>query len=172
MKIIKFILALFLLFSKTDFSAQKEAAKKEAVLEWHTDIMKANEISKTSNKPLFAFFTGSDWCIWCKKLQANVFSKPDFIQWANKNVILVELDFPRGKTLAPELQQQNYSLAQTFRVQGYPTVWMFNMVKDSSGTKFNLDPLGQLGYPQAEPGKESEKFINDANELLSKKGVK
>jgi protein disulfide-isomerase len=87
-------------------------------------------------------------------------------------VILVELDFPRGKALSPELQQQNQSLAQTFRVQGYPTVWMFNMVKDSSGTKFNLDPLGQLGYPQAEPGKESSKFINDANELLLKKQAK
>ena len=33
-------------------------------LVWHTDMKKAIEISKSENKPLFLFFTGSDWCGW------------------------------------------------------------------------------------------------------------
>jgi thioredoxin-related protein len=132
--------------------------------------MKARELSAAGNKPIFAFFTGSDWCIWCKRLQHDVFSKPAFIEWANKNVILLELDFPRGKQLSPELAQQNNSLQQTFQVQGYPTIWMFFMNKDEQGQKFNLAPLGSCGYPQgAEPGKEEVKFIKDANAFLTKK---
>ena len=25
--------------------------------------------AKVSGKPIFALFTGSDWCIWCKRLE-------------------------------------------------------------------------------------------------------
>jgi thiol:disulfide interchange protein len=154
-------------------SAQPTTPKKEESLEWHTNIMKANEISKATNKPIFAFFTGSDWCVWCKRLQAHVFAKPEFVQWAKKNVVLLELDFPRGKQLSPDLTQQNASLQQTFGVQGYPTIWMFYMKPDTSGTKYNLEPLGSLGYPQgAEQGKEEIKFLKDANAILENKTVK
>lgn len=160
----------FLLFSFLSVAQKQVTNKKSESLEWHTDIISANELAQASKKPLFAFFTGSDWCVWCKKLQADVFAKPEFIQWAKKNVILVELDFPRGKVLSPEQQQQNMSLQQTFGVQGYPTIWMFYMSKDSTGTKYNLHPLGSLGYPAgAEIGKEQVKFLQNANELLSKK---
>ena len=164
---------IFLFFIITTVSfAQKDAAKKDT-LEWYTDIMKANEVSQATNKPLFALFTGSDWCFWCKKLQANVLSKPDFIAWAKKNVVLVELDFPRGKALSPELAQQNNSLQQTFGVQGYPTIWMFSLIKDPASAKFNIEALGSLGYPQGpQPGKEEVKFLSDANSILAKKTVK
>lgn len=156
-------------FSKICVS-QTDTSKKEMSLVWHTDIMKANEISQATNKPIFALFTGSDWCFWCKKLQANVLSKPDFIQWAKKNVVLLELDFPRGKALSPELTQQNNNLQQTFGVQGYPTIWMFSLNKDPKETKFNINALGSLGYPQGpEPGKEEIKFLSDANSILAKK---
>ena len=151
------------------------AAKKEA-LEWHTDLMKVYEISKKSKKPVFAFFTGSDWCGWCKKLQADVFAKPEFISWAQKNVILLELDYPRFKQLPPELQQQNQSLQQTFQIAGYPTIWMFNLTKMDTTNKFNIDAIGSLGYPQgAELGNEQKKFLDDANRLMDAKknaGVK
>ena len=164
--------SLFFIFSNVAFS-QKDSVKKEGGLEWYTDIMKANEKSQSTNKPLFAFFTGSDWCTWCKRLQANVFSKQEFIAWAKKNVILVELDFPRGKALSPELTQQNNNLQQTFGVQGYPTIWMFFLSKDAATAKFNIEALGSLGYPQnPEPGKEEVKFLSDANSILAKKTVK
>jgi thioredoxin-related protein len=173
MKEIKLSLVFLIFIASYNCIAQAAPLKNEGGLEWHTDIMKANEASKASNKPIFAFFTGSDWCFWCKKMQANVFSKPEFIKWAKKNVILLELDFPRTKALSPELQQQNSSLQQTFGIQGYPTVWMFYMNKDSSGTKFNLDPLGSTFYPQgAEPGKEEIKFIRDADAILQKRSIK
>ncbi len=77
-------------------------------LEWQTDLELAIQLSEKKNKPLMLFFTGSDWCGWCIRLQKEVFYKPEFIEWAEKNVILVDIDFPRNKSnQSAELQQQN-----------------------------------------------------------------
>lgn len=168
----KKIIVVFAFLWVVHLQAQTDSSAKTTGLVWHTDMMKANEISKVSNKPLFALFTGSDWCFWCKKIQNDVFSKPEFIAWAKKNVVLVELDFPRGKVLSPELAQQNASLQQTFQVQGYPTIWMFNLKPNAQGA-FDIDRLGSLGYPAgAEAGKEELKFIGEANSLIAKKNLK
>lgn len=173
MKKFRFILfVVFLVFSFFGKTQDASIGPKEE-LQWYTDIARAAEVSNATNKPIFAFFTGSDWCVWCKRLQMNVFAKKDFIRWANQNVVLVELDFPRGKQLSPELQQQNNSLQQTFQVQGYPTVWMFFMSRQESGSGYNINALGSLGYPGgAEPGKEELKFISDGNAVLAKRPVK
>ncbi|MCD6068216.1 MAG: thioredoxin family protein [Bacteroidetes bacterium] len=164
------LFCLLMIFSPGVFFAQNNDTKKEAGLEWHTDLMKAHELSKSTGKPIFAFFTGSDWCGWCKKLQANVFAKAAFVEWAKKNVVLLELDFPRMKQLTPELTQQNQNLQQSFGVRGYPTVWLFFMEKDAVSMKFNIDALGSLGYPQgAEAGKEEIKFLQDGEAVLKNK---
>ena len=170
---IKTIALILILFTSITIKAQKTKTAEDKGLTWYTDIMKANEVSKTTNRPIFAFFTGSDWCGWCKKLQADVFSKSEFIEWAKKNVVLLELDFPRGKTLSPELQQQNNSLQQTFQVRGYPTIWIFNLNKSEDGQKFDIDSFGSLGYPQnATPGKEQIKFLEDAKSIFDHKNTK
>lgn len=157
-----------ILFMTMVFSQVVKAQEVKDGLEWYTDITKAYEVSTKTGKPIFAFFTGSDWCGWCHRLEANVFSKDGFKTWAKKNVILLELDFPRNKKLPDALVQQNNSLQQFFQVQGYPTCWVFNMTKNKDQGKFDISPLGQLGYPQAAPGKEMESFISTANGILNK----
>lgn len=126
---------LVFLFSINVISAQE--------LTWHTDINKAIEISKKENKPLMLFFTGSDWCGWCIRLQNEVFFKPEFKEWSKK-VVLVELDFPRKKQLEANLQAQNNTLQQIFRVQGFPKIWFVTPKVD--GEKINLEQLGESGY--------------------------
>ncbi|HUA68763.1 MAG TPA: thioredoxin family protein, partial [Candidatus Saccharimonadales bacterium] len=49
-----------------------------ADLNWLTDVPKAEAQAKTENKLVLLDFTGSDWCIWCKKLDEDTFSKPEF----------------------------------------------------------------------------------------------
>lgn len=138
-------------------------------LTWYNKIDQVYELSKKSKKPVFAFFTGSDWCGWCHRLEAAVFEQPSFQEWARKNVILLELDFPRAKQLPEDIARQNNDLQQFFNVQGYPTVWLFNMTKDKTTNKYNIAGLGSLGYPRAEQGKESLAFIETANSILKKK---
>lgn len=158
------VLALVLFSSRLVFSQQVE---KTPGLQWNTDLMKAYEISSSTKKPIFAFFTGSDWCGWCKKLEANVYAKKEFVAWANKNVVLLEVDFPRGKQLSPELQAQNNNLQNSFGVRGYPTVWMFHLVKNDSTRSFSVNPVGTLGYPAgAVAGKEEVQFLHVADSLI------
>ncbi|MEL7124417.1 MAG: thioredoxin family protein, partial [Bacteroidota bacterium] len=77
---------------------------------WLVKIEEAFALSQETGKPIMANFTGSDWCGWCRKLTNDVFSKDDFKTWADDNVVLLELDFPRRKKLPDNIQQQNYSL--------------------------------------------------------------
>jgi thiol-disulfide isomerase/thioredoxin len=155
--------------AKATPTASTTAVASADGLEWHTDLAKARAISDATKKPIFGFFTGSDWCGWCHRLQANVFAKPAFVEWAKNNVVLLELDFPRRKQLPQELAQQNASLQQAFQVGGYPTIHLFYAEPDATGQRVNLNGLGSLGYPAgAEPGKEEVKFLADANAILAK----
>ena len=67
MKLSHIILFVFALgISVPSFA--KKAAKSPEGLEWYTDLAKAHEKSKATHRPIFGFFTGSDWCGWCHKL--------------------------------------------------------------------------------------------------------
>lgn len=145
------------------------AQKDKSELTWYTNMMEARQVSESTGKPIFAFFTGSDWCIWCKRMQANIFAKEDFVKWAKENVVLVELDFPRKKQLPEELAQQNASLKNALRPAGYPTIFLIFLDenKETPGN-YQIRNLGSLGYPgDATPGKEEVKFIENANLILA-----
>jgi protein disulfide-isomerase len=164
----KFAVIILLLLAKIAYA--QSAENGEQGLTWLADVNKAYDLSKATNKPIFAFFTGSDWCGWCHKLQREVFNKPAFVTWANENVVLLELDFPRGKKLPEEIVRQNQSLQQFFQVTGYPTIWMFNLSKDASTNQMMVSALGSLGYPAgAENGREEVKFLETANAVLANK---
>lgn len=150
----KIILSL-LLVSSFAMNAQE--------LTWHTDVNKASELAIKNKKPLMLFFTGSDWCSWCIKLQKEVFKTPEFTKWANENVTLVELDFPRRKQLAPELLQQNKNLEQMFGVRGYPTVWF--VTPSLVDGKMTFNRLGSTGYVAYGPAG----WLPGANQILGKK---
>lgn len=114
-------------------------------LTWHTDMNKAFDIASKENKTLLLFFTGSDWCGWCIKLQKEVLKTPEFANWAKEKVVLVELDFPRRTPQDKELQMQNSQIQQMFNVRGYPTVFFAHPEITSEGKK-NLNTLGKTGY--------------------------
>ena len=151
----KILVVLLVAFSLNGFAQQKE-------LVWHTDVDKAINLSVQSGKPLFFFFTGSDWCGWCIKLQKEVFFLPEFKKWATKNVILVELDFPRRTPISDDLKKQNRELANMFGVRGYPSVWL--VTPTISDGKVNFNKLGSQGYVRGGPSA----WIAGANKILKK----
>ncbi|MFT5054528.1 MAG: thioredoxin-related protein, partial [Oceanospirillaceae bacterium] len=102
------------------------AVGQEKGVKWETDMSKGIDASIKSGKPMLLFFTGSDWCGWCKKLQREVFFTPEFEKWATENVVLMELDFPRRTAISEELRKQNSEMQQMFGVRGYPTIWFVN----------------------------------------------
>jgi protein disulfide-isomerase len=98
---------------------------------WLNDYKKAQEEAKTNKKLLLLNFTGSDWCGWCIKFDKEVWSQPQFKDYARDNLVLVELDFPRRKDQPADVKKQNLQLAQQYEVLGFPTI----VVLDSSGQK-------------------------------------
>jgi thioredoxin-related protein len=115
---------------------------------WLVSMDEAIALSEKTGKPIMANFTGSDWCGWCIRLTNDVFSKKEFKQWAEKNVILLEVDFPRRIQLPENIKAQNANLQQTFNVRGYPTVWVFNLKKDLTNNQYQIEALGSTGYSQ------------------------
>ena len=97
-------------------------ATSPAQLRWLTDLKKAQEEAKASHKFLLLNFTGSDWCGYCIQLDRAIFSKPQFKDYANRNLVLVELDFPRRKKQPIETQEQNAELAERYQVEAFPTL--------------------------------------------------
>jgi protein disulfide-isomerase len=130
---------------------------------WQTDVNTALKISKKNKKPLLLFFTGSDWCGWCIRLQKEVLKTPEFAKWAKENVVLVELDFPRKTAQTPEIKKQNNELQQAFGIQGYPTIYFANGT--DKGGKVNFEGLGNTGYVAGGP----IAWLAVANGILKKK---
>ncbi|WP_296686107.1 thioredoxin family protein [Flavobacterium sp.] len=151
----KIIITLVFVLGSISLQAQE--------LYWETNVNKAIEVSKKTKKPLLLFFTGSDWCGWCIRLQKEVLRTPEFATWAKDNVVLVELDYPRSKPQTNEIKQQNGQLQQIFGIQGYPTVF-FSNVQESAG-KINFQALGNTGYVAGGP----KAWLAVADGILKKK---
>jgi protein disulfide-isomerase len=132
----KTIVAAFFLITSFAVEAQE--------LVWETNINKAMEVSNKTKKPMLLFFTGSDWCGWCIRLQKEVLKTPEFEKWAKDNVVLVELDYPRRTAQTPEIKKQNNELQQAFGIQGFPTIYFAN--GSTKEGKINFQGLGKTGY--------------------------
>ena len=152
----KIIVGIFLIgFFSIQVSAQKR-------LTWHTNFNEALEIALNEDKKVMLFFTGSDWCGWCIKLQNEVFKTTDFEKWSD-DLVLVELDFPRRTPQEEKLKAQNRQLQAMFQVRGYPSVYFVQPEKMTNG-KMNLNNLGKTGYVK---GGASE-WLKVANNIMNK----
>jgi thioredoxin-related protein len=92
--------------------------------EWQTDYEQALATAKAANKCVLLDFTGSDWCGPCIQLKKAVFSKEAFLNYAQANLVLVELDYPQRKKLPEKVTKQNERLSHQYGIDnsGYPTV--------------------------------------------------
>ncbi len=105
---------------------------------WITSFEVAKAKAQKENKDILVNFTGSDWCSWCIRLGQEVFSQPEFAEYAKKQFILVEADFPMSPLGQPEaIDPQHQELADTYEFQGFPTIMLF----DKLGR-----PFAQTGY--------------------------
>ncbi len=129
-----------------------------AEVKWHTDFAKAQELAQKENKPMLLFFTGSDWCGWCKKLNKEILTQKEFVRWTEKNVVPVEVDFPRKPN--PKLVKQNNELQQKYKVRGYPTL----LLTTPAGEVF-----AKTGYMRNSNGK---KYVAHLKDLMKKNPAK
>lgn len=129
------------------------AAAKTNVFKWETDLEVAKQRAKDENKTILMDFTGSDWCGWCIKLKDEVFDKPEFQEYAKKHLVMLELDYPRGKKLPSKEKEQNAKLKDEYKIKGYPTI----ILVSASGKE-----KARTGYVEGGPAK----YVDHLKELL------
>lgn len=119
-------------------SGKVETKAPAAEAEWMQNFAEAKAKAAKEGKNLLVDFTGSDWCVWCKRLDKEVFAEADFQKEIVKGYVLVKLDFPQDQSLVTEeIKAQNAQLQEQYKVQGFPTVFLM----DANGK-----PFAQTGY--------------------------
>lgn len=119
------------------------SAMAEKGEQWLTDMDKAQKVAAAEGKDIFMFFTGSDWCGWCIKLDDEVLSKGEFLDYAKDNLVLVELDFPQDEDLlSAEQRAHNERWKELFQPSGFPTVYL---------TDASANAYAKTGYKSGGP---------------------
>jgi len=133
--------------TRTDPSLTAKSADQPAPAnagsEWTTDFRSALIRAPKEQRNVFLFFTGSDWCGWCKRLEEEILSTQEFRDYAQKKLVLVKLDFPKHTEQSADIQNQNKALATQFGVTGFPTVIILAPTGNAVKT---------LGYQEGGPG--------------------
>jgi len=121
---------------------------------WFADYDVAAAEAAKSGKDMLVDFTGSDWCYWCKKLDAEVFEFEAFQKGVENDFILVALDFPNDEAVKAKVPNpaRNQELMEQNGVQGFPTILLMN----SKGEVY-----ARTGYQAGGP----EKYVEHLGEL-------
>ena len=90
--------------------------------DWTEDYSSALAKAKKEHKLLLLNFTGSDWCTWCKRIDAEVLDTQKFKDFADQKLVLVTVDFPKAKPQDDAVKAQNKGLSDKYKVEGYPTL--------------------------------------------------
>jgi len=114
---------------------------------WVTNYQEAVAQSRATSKPMVLFFTGSDWCGWCHKIEDEILNMPDFNAGAGDKFIFVKLDFPMYKPLAPDLSCQNKELQRKFDVRSFPTLIILDDMQEQIGST-GYRPGGGRAYAE------------------------
>ncbi len=112
---------------------------------WHTNLKEAEKIASQKNERIILVFQGSDWCAPCIKLDKEIWSSNEFIDYSKNHFVMVKVNFPRKKknSLTSEQQAYNNSLMEKYNTKGY---FPFVVVLDKNGTV-----LGNTGYKKTTP---------------------
>jgi thiol-disulfide isomerase/thioredoxin len=112
--------------------------------------------ASSTNKKVLLVFSGSDWCAPCIQLESKILSANVFLDFANKNLVIIHADFPQRKKLPKEIQLQNDALADQYNPTGvFPEIVLLR--PDKSIVK-------KLSYSN----QSTDEFINEITPYLSK----
>lgn len=94
---------------------------------WGNNLADAKAKAAKNNKLVFVDFTGSDWCPPCMALHDHVLTQKAFLDFAEKNLELVVIDFPKNKPLDEKVELANRALAEQYKIGSFPTVLVLDV---------------------------------------------
>jgi protein disulfide-isomerase len=151
----KLVIFLMLLMIGTSAAVQAESPASPTAITWLDSYETAITQSKETTKPVILFFTGSDWCTWCKQLEKEVFETQDFAKSSGSHFIFVKLDFPLNRSLPLNITSQNKELQRKYDVRRFPTVVIIDSQQKQIGIT-GYRPGGGKSY-----GAHLDKIVSD-----------
>ncbi|MEJ5259553.1 MAG: thioredoxin family protein [Anaerohalosphaeraceae bacterium] len=136
--------------SPTDMNAPRENPPTNSLSEtahsgvrWYTNFQEALAAAQKENKDLLINFSGSDWCIFCIRLEKDVFAQEAFAKEAEKYFVFMLVDFPSDPSKqSVEIRRQNQQLARRYRFRNlFPTLYLAK----PDGTPYAMAEYQQLG---------------------------
>ena len=121
---------------------------------WSKDYIETLKRSQESGKPAFVYFSGSNWCGFCKRFDAQMEDSEAFQSYLKENFELVNLDFPRPSPVDDPNFELNTWLKTQHTVSGFPTI----LVMDHRGVI-----LARSGYKR----EGAEVFIKDLKNKIN-----
>ena len=98
-------------------AAAAAAPVKVVWRDWDTGLKQA----RTTSRPVLVDVV-TDWCGWCKRMDADVYSRSDVQDYLTRRFVTVRLNAESPSPATYQGKAYNgRSLAQRFQVSGYPT---------------------------------------------------
>ena len=96
MILFRFLLFTFLL-GATQLSTAQDTADNAESIKWYT-WEEAQEMAATNPKKVFVDLY-TNWCGWCKRMDATTFQDPEVIQYLNENFYPVKFNAEQKETV-------------------------------------------------------------------------
>lgn len=119
------------------------------LLPWTSDFNQSLSSAKAQSLPIYLFFTGSAWCIWCKKMEKELHNQDGFRQKVVGKFLFVKIDIPAGSPPSDATK----SLLEKYSIKGVPTV----VILSPEGQE-----LARFRYQQASPEEYAEIVLEAA----------
>lgn len=126
---------------------------------WHSDYDKALSLADEKKRFVLTYFSGSDWCAACWKLDENVLSQPDFQAYIDSNFVLLNLDFPSVLPQPESIREKNEKLRKTFEIDAFPSFIILTESGEPVGKPFS--GCGMLSCSEKKLLKQIKKRVQD-----------
>lgn len=146
------VIILLLTIAQASSKPPGDSIKTKAELPWKQFTDGFAEAKKSEKKIMVDVYT--NWCGWCKRLDADVYSNPEIVSYMQNHFVSVKLNAESSTQISyKDTAYSQTQFSQALGVSGYPTIAFF----DSKG-EF-ITKLG--GYVAADRFLPIVKFIGE-----------
>ncbi len=111
------------------------------LLPWTDDLNQALTTAKAESLPVYLYFTGSSWCIWCKKMDREIHNSDEFRQKTVGKCLFVRVELPAGGQPTDEVKQ----LLENYHISSVPTAVLLSPDGEEI-TRFRYQQIAPSDY--------------------------
>jgi tetratricopeptide (TPR) repeat protein len=128
----------------------KDKEKRPEEIAWAKSLATAKEQARRDKTLIMVDFY-TDWCGWCKKLDADTYTDPTVVR-QSRQLVALKLD--------AEDKGEGQKAAETYKVRGYPTILFLDPDESDSPAGGVVGKIG--GYLPPEPFAEQMRMVQQS----------